>query len=111
MSGRFGDALATRVMVGVVVKPCGMLKVVVEPSPVRRISPPFFSRGVLWSSWSKASTTRFHSSGVRICGKSRSCCLLFTPLLYMSSSIYSFIHHLILWVLVVVFWFLVWVVV
>jgi len=34
MSGRFGDALATRVMVGVVVKPCGMLKVVVEPSPV-----------------------------------------------------------------------------
>jgi hypothetical protein len=58
-------------MVGVVVKPCGMRKVVLEPSPVKRICPPFFSKGVLWSSWSKASTTRFHSSGVRICRKGR----------------------------------------
>jgi hypothetical protein len=78
-------------MVGVVVKPCGMRKVVLEPSPVKRICPPFFSKGVLWSSWSKASTTRFHSSGVRIS----------TPLYVRFHRDVGF--HLILRVLVVVF--------
>ena len=105
MSGRLGDALPTRATVGDVVKPCGMLKVFLEPSPVKRICPPFFSRGVLWSSWSRASTTRFHSSGVRIYGKGRQLYLPLLPLLYMLDSICSWVCRLI-WLVLRVVWVL-----
>jgi hypothetical protein len=71
MSGRFDIAFVTDTVVGVVDMPCGMLKTTVVPSPENVFTPPFVSTGVRLFSSFKASTTEFHSSGVRICGKSR----------------------------------------
>lgn len=66
MSGRFGDALPTRVICGSVPSPWGMLKVVLEPSPVNFIVPPFLWSGALLSRSLRAATMLFHSSGVSI---------------------------------------------
>ena len=69
MSGRPGEALSTVIVVGGPSSPCSILKVIVAPSPVNDARPPFILSGALESSSFSASTTAFHSSGLRIYGR------------------------------------------
>jgi len=67
MSGSPEAPFPTITVTGVVASPWAIWKVLVAPSPVNDSNPPL----TLSCRSFNASITRFHSSGVRICGKGR----------------------------------------